>query len=586
MRRFIKTTLGKFLSNVVAISLIIPYVAVLSASKANAQQLELPQWAVLDIVDKTGTAPAGIGAIAADAIRNELGVTGKYETIPAEQITRAYGSLNLVPPVNQPISLLRLGAELRATTIVTGDLVMYRFVKDPNGRHAEVQMTVRVLDVASGIHVNGAAVRANSTVRPADTADDTLLADALHSAAAAAILSITSKELPFGTILNTSQTYAYINRGTRSGFKPGQPLIVLRGREQVATAVVSEVEPDTSKIKILTFPKGVQPGDKCRVVFSEPQLNKIWANNGEVSTRKVKKPGANSGLYTLVAVLGLVAVALLTASGDQNAAATVRAEAVTISSGLPAVEINWSPDLFSKGTDRRVQWQIWRNDVIGSPALVTEGSVIKAVDDSVARIPGFANNFLTLTPGGITCDVPYASLAYNTTLSAAGVTNGIPYTYQVSLIYRLLGIELPTPDETNDWCAFTSSKTTAKGIATPYASPDLQTPTINEEVTGPVTFTFGAAGNPLAPNVLIEYIVQVSDTATFAKKVMVTKFQRIDSSGILTVGPIDLSGFYPSSQQLYWRVGVKNVADVPGPKPDVYTKERYIFSTPRRLVRL
>jgi len=575
------------MSNVVAVSLIIPYVTIIMTTRAQAQVQELPQWAVLGMVDKTGKAPATIGTVAADALRGELEKTGKYETILPESINRAYAGLNLVPPVSQKISLLRLGAELKATSIVTSDLLKYQFIKDGTGRRADVIITVRVLDVASGIVVNGANIGASSTVRPADTAEDTLLADALQTAAAKAILTITSKELPFATVLNTFQEVAYVNRGTRSGFKNGQDLIVLRGREQVATAIVTEVEPDTAKVKVLTSPNGVQPGDKVRVVFSEPEVIPVFTKNGDVHVRPAKKNGANSGFLTLVAVLGLVAVALLNGSGDQNAVSNVTTEATASLAGTAAVQIHWSPDMFAKGTDRRVQWWVYRSDIAATPSLITDGSTITVIDDATARTPAYINldRFLNGQAGGTTCDVTFADLAYNTDTIIPGVTSGVPYTYQVALIYRVLGIELPNPDTTNDWCYFISGKKAAKGFATPYTSPTLSTPAPNDIISGPVTFGFPAVGNVLYPNVVVEYVVQVSSTATFTNRVNVAKFQRTDIASTISVGPIDLSGYYPASSELYWRVGVRNIADVPGPKQDVYSKERYVFSVPSRMAR-
>lgn len=590
MRRFIKTTLGKLLSNAVAVSLIIPYIVAFATPRAEAQLQELPQWAVLDLVDKTGQAPPTFGAEAADAIRNELVKTGKYDVFPPEQINRAYKTLNLVPPVTQLISLLRLGAELKANTIVTSELHLFRFVRQGNLRRADLMVTMKVLDVASGIYVNGSSVIAHSTYRPLDTPDNVLLLDAMQTAAAELVRNVTSKELPFGTILNTYEGVAFVNRGTRSGFKPGQELIVLRGREQVATAIVSEVEPDSSKIKILTSSKGVQPGDKVRAIFTEPPIKLAWPK-GDTTTPKFEKknmPGKNSGLYTVALVLGLVAVALLNSSGDQNAASKVIAQAMTDSTGEPRIEISWRPDLFSKGTDRRVEWWVWRNDVTGFPVIVTRGSVITWVDDDKDRTPPYANDnaFLYGVPGGTTCDVT-ALPDPNDTNSAPGIVSGVPYTYQVSLIYRVLGIELPNANQDNDWCYFTSSKKTAVGTATAYNVTNvLNTPTANEEVTGPITFNFNAVGTALAPGVVIEYVLQISDSPTFTRKTDLAKFRRNDVGSVLTVGPIDLSGYYPSSSELYWRVGVKNVADNPGPKPDAYTKERYVFSIPRRLVRL
>lgn len=580
------------MSNAVALSLIIPYVAVLATPRAEAQLQDLPQWAVLDMVDKTGKAPASLAATAGEALRNELGKTGKYETFPAEQISRACTTLNLVTPVTQPISLLRLGAELKATTIVTSELHLFRFVTEGANRRADVMVTIKVLDVASGITVNGSSVISHSTLRPADTSDEVLLADAIQTAAAEVVRNVTSKELPFGTILNTYEESAFVNRGTRSGFKVGQELIILRGREQVATAMVAEVEPDTSKVKILTKPKGVQPGDKVRAIFSEPPIKPIWPKNDSTSpkfeSRKVN--GRNSGFYTLVTILGLIAVAVLTSSGDQNAASSVRSEAMSDSSGAPRVQISWSPDLFSKGTDRRVQWWVFRNDIPMVPALVTDGQVISVVDDDQIRVPNFPGSiadpsWIIAQPGGASCTTPELP-GLNVTDTVIGVQSGMPYTYQVALVYRLLGIELPNADEENNWCYFHSSKTNAKGTATPYASPTLVSPLANEEVSGPITFVLNAVGNALAPGVVVEYVVQISGTPTFAKKTNIATFRRTDAGTTIPVGPIDLSAYYISSNELYWRVGVKNVADVPGPKPDVYTKERYIFSTVRRLVRL
>lgn len=592
MRRFIKTTLGKLLSNAVALSLIIPYVAVLATPKAEAQLQDLPQWAVLDMVDKTGKAPASLGATAAEAIRNELGKTGKYETFPAEQISRACTTLNLVTPVTQPISLLRLGAELKATTIVTSELHLFRFVNEGSLRRADVMVTIKVLDVASGINVNGSSVISHSTLRPADTSDEVLLADAIQTASAEVVRNVTSKELPVGTVLNTYDTTAFINRGARSGFKVGQELIVTRGREQVATAVVAEVEPDTSRIKIMSSPKGVQPGDKCRAIFSEPPIKPIWPKNDSSSPKfeSRKTHGRNSGFYTLVTVLGLIAVAVLTSSGDQNAAASVRAEAMSDSSGAPRVQVSWSADMFSKGTDRRVQWWVFRDDIAMVPALVTDGQVVSVVDNDQTRIPNFPGSlsdpsWIISQPGGASCTTPELP-GLNVTDSVNGIQSGIPYTYQVALVYRVLGIELPNPDETNNWCYFHSAKTVAKGTATPYSTPTLAAPAANEEVTGPITFTFNSVGNALAPGVVVEYIVQISSTPTFTKKTNIATFRRPDVGTVLTVGPMDLSAYYVSSNELYWRVGVRNVADNPGPKPDVYTKERYIFSVVRRLVRL
>jgi hypothetical protein len=586
VRRFIKSTIGKLIGNIVAVSLIVPYATFFVATTAKAQMVELPSWAVLDFQNLSGKGPANLGAVAADAVRGDFEKTQKYDMVTRDTINRAYASLNLVPPITQKVSLLRLGSELKASTIVTGEIVDWRITKDGSTqRHADVIIQVRVTDVASGLDVNGAAVSAASTVRPNDTADDTLIADALATASAQAINDISSKELPHATVLNTYQESAFINKGSRSGFKSGQQLVVFRGRDQVSSAVVSEVDYDSASIKIVKPIRGVQPGDRVRVIFQIPKAVGFNKEGGMV-VQKPKKSGVGGGFLTVVTVLGLITLVLVGNSGGQEAAASVRAEATAeASGGLAAVQLNWSPDMFSKGFDRRQQWQIWRNDWSTTPVLTTAGSSTAVIDTSLVRTPAWAD-FTTKIPGGFSCDVTaFANDGVVPATGVPGVVTGVPYTYQVSLIYRILGIELPLADETNTWCYFTSSRTSTKGTATPYDQPGLSSPAPNETISGSVTFIFGAAGSALAPGVSIEYIVEVSPNTTFSKKTILSKFVRTDIGGNLTAGPFNLSGLYATSQELYWRVGVRNMADKPGPKPDSLTKERYIFSVPRRMTR-
>jgi hypothetical protein len=106
----------------------------------------------------------------------------------------------------------------------------------------------------------------------------------------------------------------------------------------------------------------------------------------------------------------------------------------------------------------------------------------------------------------------------------------------------------------------------------------------------PQQFTFLSVANP-AYDVTVEYVIQVSSTLNFAKNTYIqrTVFQRRDTGTLATQG-IDLNDTsLPSSiltaTTLYWRIGAKNIIDVPGPVPDDFTQQRYIFSVINQLTR-
>jgi hypothetical protein len=230
------------------------------ASRAEAQLQTLPTWAVVEFEVRNPNGRTDLGGMAAEAVAAELAKTGKYDVVPRETVKRTVESLTLQEPVTDKISLLRLANEVRATTLVRGEVVNWRIRRDAGGKQADVILRVEVIDVASGLPVNGAALSASSSVRSASVDDAAVLSEALTQAAAAAIAEIASRTLPEATVLNTFEQTALINQGARSGFARGQQLIVLRGRTQVATASVVDVEPDSSTIRIEKSTLGHAPG--------------------------------------------------------------------------------------------------------------------------------------------------------------------------------------------------------------------------------------------------------------------------------------------------------------------------------------
>ncbi len=448
MRRFITSLTGKVLGQLAILGLVLPYISLAVAMRAEAQLQVLPSWAVTEFRNLKDPSNTTYGKTVADDISTELAKTGQYDITPADTVTRTITTLGLTSPLEGEVNLLRVGQELRANSVVTGDIVDYKVSDVAGGKQAVVSIRTIVYDVASGLPANGASLSAVSTTRPGNVSDDTLINDALSSAANQAVRTIQSQNLPTATVLNTLTDTALINQGSRSGFANGQQVIVTRGRDQVAVARVTELEPDSATIHIERQYKGVAPGDRVRAVFSVPAIAAGFTAANQPRRPRNTARGSNSGLITTLLVLGLVAVLLSGGrSGNNSGTSDVVSEAMLgffdnptpDASGVPAVKVSWAADAFFRGNSTNVAWQIWRNDVQTSPVRVVTGDrrfVVDTVDTRDLTWSDF---------GGIVggSDCTNGSLPQASVTGVTGVTPGRPYTYQVELVYAVNQLNLP-----------------------------------------------------------------------------------------------------------------------------------------------
>ncbi|MBI5708675.1 MAG: hypothetical protein HZC36_16960 [Armatimonadetes bacterium] len=580
MRRFIKSTLGRAICNVMIMALLLPSFSFFTAGRVVAQLQQAPAWAVVKFDAKD---PA-VGEAAADAVQSALVKIPGIDITPKDSVVRTIASLGLQEPIRDRTSMMRLGEELRAATIVNGQVIGTRITNSGGGKRAEVILRVVVNDVASGLPVNGAAVRGSSSVRTGEAEDMTVLNEALATAATMAVTEIRTKNLPTATVLNTYEATALVNQGTRSGFKVGQELIVNRGRQQVATARVTDVEPDSAMIKIERMYLGVQPGDRVRAIFDVPVPREDFPENGGIKAAQGARKSGKTGDFTTLALV-LLGVALLSKSGGFTPANELAASATMYPdfSGSPAVKLTWRKDGWVRGSQTAVQWQVRRSDILGSPVMVVPGDFGFAVDDNVARDISYA------TFDGIGDTGTCVDSMSTTDVNVAGVTPGRPYTYTIELVYKLLAIDYPgAGNDADGYCFFISKQVSAKGIATPLDRPALVSPSPNAVVSTDIPFTFISVVNPTYP-ITVEYILEISSDPNFPKgKVLVpvAPFTRSDT-GTLSTGSVSgllgkLSAKFGTSQtEFYWRVGAKNVADRPGPAADA-SGYKYIFGANRR----
>jgi len=582
LRRFVASLPGKFVCHTVVTALILPFLTLMTLRPAEAQITVNPSWAVVDFINRAPGEKGGakIGQMAADAFATELSNAGKYDVTPREQVAREIQQLNLVTPVTEWTSLYRLAQGVSATAVVTGEVVNWQIRPNGNGKQADVAVRAIVRDVASGLPVNGSAQGASSSVRPGDTPDEVLLNEAFSLAAQKIVADITNRNLPKATVLNTFENDAFLNQGSRSGFKAGQDVIIFRGADQVATAKITDVSYDDSTAHLIRSIKGIRPGDTAQVVFTVPDIEANFGRGGVVQPVVVHPPrDTNHFLQVFFAGLLLASAMMGRGAGGQHVVNRVRAEATFDQfQSVPGVKVSFGTNLFVKGNQQKVQWQIWRSDVVTSPVIVADGSVNSVIDDANPR----TFDWFTATRTSVT-NCLQAPTAAGTGVAGVPVIPGTPYLYQVELIYKIDARDFPSPPAGAVFCFFQSDKQNAIGPATPLNKPDLQSPAQSIDVTTPIPFT--AASVVTSAPITVQYALELSTSSQFLRGQTETILGPISNSvGIVNMGIIDtFNGRLPVIQNattLWWRIGARNVADVPGPVPDA-SGQRYIFSVPR-----
>lgn len=671
MRQFVKTQKFKAISYTLVFALLLPFYSLLMARTAVAQAADREQWAVVPFSVSRPVKDVDLSKAGSSALNDELAkFVRNAELVPADTVDREIENLGFTPPVKDEGQLMRLGRSLGVASVVTGEIVNQQIRKVGEGQKvADVKVRVVVRDVASGMPINGSAILGSSSVRPADTSDQTLYEDALKSAAATAANEIASNTLPKATVLNTIGDTALINMGVRSGFQQGNKVIVIRGRQMVGTAEVTIVEPDSAYVRLVRSTRGIQPGDRIQAVVDAPGIDPNF-KGGDPGIIKSRPKGNNSGLVSLIIVLGLVAL-LGTKSSGNAAVSQVTAQSFVDPDDRIGVLVKWRPDSFVKGSSQRLLWQIWRSDQPSAPVIVASDAALGDRPEVKDYGNAPASTFYTkASTGDPTC--PTQSAGPTPTVTSPH-QSGVPYVYSVELFYRIAALDNPystagggstgttaggtggltggstgttsgstggltsgrgfadsTPgtlssgggfDAPRDLysyyqitgsttssttgtttsgttsgttssttgttagsgsdCYFVSSRTAAKSTATPYARPLAQSPINNITVTTPQVFRFQVQ-RPTGASAIIEYVVQFASDQSFSGTVQSSKtfLDNSSSSNIATPEAIaNVLTVFPGVAEIWWRVGVRNVGDKPGPVGS------WIFSQPQRFKR-
>lgn len=608
-----------------------------AAKPASAQAQDFPAVAIVDFeVNTSKVGSPELGKQAAAAVRAEFARLGTADIVPIETVNRTIGEMGWEKAPGDRAGLIRLGQNLNVNTIITGNVIEARVDQVGGGRQARILVAIEVRDVASGLVVNGAWAIGNSGVRTGDVAEASMMGDAINDMAFSTVRDMAGRQLPSATVLNTLPNQALINKGSRSGFKSGMQVIIVRGKDQVGSATVGSVDPDSSFINFGQLIKGVQPGDKVRTLYTPERTPLGIASSGQVRTSRAARGGSNSGLVSLLLVVLALAFLLGQGRGGDSNLASITTQATMTPADFAGVQIKWTRDAFLRGnSEGPYRWQVWRNDGSTSPVAVAEGTAGSTVDDSFGtNAPTAANPWYDFS--GVDTNTQCNDLPGGGAATINPMVPGTPYVYSVEVVFRVSGLSLPGEGgtgggggttgglttggggtttgggtgglttggggtttttgggttggggQTSEWCYFISKRLQAKGQATPLVRPELRSPDPDQIVMTPFTFQFASVRGPVG-SVPLEYVVQFSTSLTFpkgAQTVTTTPFLELTAaSGDSVSSPtIDTTTFFPGALDVFWRVGVRNPSDVPGPVADA-NGQRFIWSAVRRFKR-
>ncbi|MDO8587253.1 MAG: CsgG/HfaB family protein [Armatimonadota bacterium] len=562
-----------------------PTLTVLAPAPVSAQKIDTVQVAAVDFVNRTGVGGDYIGKLASDALVVELKNSDRFDVISRSSIQQAMDELGFKAPLPRS-QLLRLGEKVlkgdigQESAMVEGDVTSLKVRGQP--RRADVEIIVRMVDVASGEVTNGAIATGRSQLRIGDNPDDDrLIEEAVNDAAYQAVKTIVDYIIPEATVQNTLGTNeVLLNKGAREGIKRGMKMIVRRKGEIVGKVEVRDVTPNDATASVIHAPKGVKPEDKVRAIFDLPQVKGKGADPvmDDPKPVRAKAPKSTSGSTGMgkskfwMALLALTGIALIVKGGrgvESVGSVTARAG---LAPDIPAPEggirIKWNPSKLANGRNV-VEYHIWRDEII--PVGVIAPSGIDFFIDDV---------------GAATRAVSYSLVnpLLNTESTASGSVNrprpGTHYRYYVSAVYRI-----EKPPGTGTWKYFETDKSDT-GYATVLRRmlfDDLLEPAATTTGINPVegiTFRFnGLLGAD-------QYVVQICSNPTFNSPEYQSNIfpgNEFSTNAItFPTGNIGSQlGSFPIGTQLWWRVGARYSGDNPGPLPSLgRANMRYMFSEP------
>jgi hypothetical protein len=603
VRSFRKLATRWPISSACIASLILPMVSAVLIPAPALAQAGIIQVAVVDFRNTSKISNEMFGTMATDAVVVELLRSGKFGVTRADELQKAMEELGYkskedrVPKVIvTPAMMVRLGQMVVADSVVTGEVTS---IKVDGNKKAEARVTVRMLDVASGVWTNGAVATGTSNPRIGYTADkDTdLIVEAINNAARQAVESMVSYIIPEATIIGTfGADEVLLNKGAQEGVQNGMEMIVLRRGETGLDEVVGRIKvtnaSDTdARARAITTTRGLKPEDRVRAVFELPRDTGERTTTARVDTQKKIAKGT-SMLWGLVALVGLAT--LFKGGGDKGesvpGAVAVAGASPDVTSGFDqgGIMLLWKDPKPLRHADI-IEYHVWRDDhgtYFTTGGAMTNAGPVLAPDQTTATalttpLGSYDHHSIDSTAPRQPLSYTYASQDHTSLDTASadpmpGIVTGKTHQYWVSCLYTRRtsgsdGAEIVTYWETDPVSA---------GRATYLLRPAPESPGGStaqdyEDLTNIVFQWRGSSGAD-------QYVIEISTTPDFKRnetwvnviyqptsqdgqlfsKTYTNVLKNADTGQIVT----ELANVQPGGT-LFWRVGARNRADKPGPYP-------------------
>lgn len=550
------------------------------------------------------------GTMGTDAVVVELLRSGKFSVTTADALQGKMEELGYkvkedrVPKVVMTQSMMvRLGQEVGADAVVTGEITS---IKVDGNKKAEARISIRMLDVASGVWMNGAIATGTSNPRIGYTADKEtdLIIEAINNAARQAVESMVQYIIPEATIIGTfGADEVLLNKGAQDGIQNGMELIVLRRSETGQDEVVGKIKivnaSDTdARASILSSTRGLKPEDRVRAVFELPK------DTGAASSSKAPRNDTQKkiakGTNMLWGLVALVGIAALFKGGGQEGEKIPSASAmagkspdVTSIFSDGGILIVWNDPKPIRVQDIQ-QYHIWR-DATGlsgpqgsSTTNVGPMRISDRVTASSMTTPvGTFEHAAVDEPSTIDMDYVYpaadhASLASGHVKSDIPMATGVPHQYWVSVVYG----RHTTDSSGKEVITYWETDPAPCGRATLVSRPVPESPgsTVPTEYIDLANITFQWRGSAGAD----QYVIELSPSPDFKRSETwvdviyqptaqdSTLFTKTYTNVLknATTGQVvtELANVKPGDT-LYWRVGARNRLDTPGPVPALPTPQ-------------
>lgn len=388
---------------------------------------------VVDFTNESGVQGDVLARIATDAVVVEMSKTSMYDvSITRTMMKSKMEELGIHAPLNR-VDMIRLGEGLSTDAMLEGVIKSVQITGSGSNRRASVTLVMQMIDQASGEIINGAVQTGTSNMRVGFTADDnTLINDAINSAAFLAVKTMTGYVIPEATIMmQVGEGEVMLNKGIRDGIKAGMRMIVLREKDVIGYIEVREVNASDSQAKVIKSMKGIHPEDKCRAIFEMPT---VVSSLKSAPLPSSAPPGSTSrkGAASKIAKFFVgAAIVFGLVSMFKGGRGVEDVGSITASDNM---EISWDTSKFNQGGNV-YELQIVR-DATSNPTVVWE-----TTSPSIWGLGHVNLRYLYDTTSASSFTVNYYDLPSGTTTPVAETSTftnegyGQTHTYQVRVIY-------------------------------------------------------------------------------------------------------------------------------------------------------